>query len=280
MCDGQENPARSFRAVSDASQDTIDTIVTISETRRAQQLAEANRQKFMGIFESSIDALVCTTIDGTMTDVNETTVEMFGYRNKAELLGFNVSVLTPPEHRMLHHLYMENYLKTGNKKVIGTTRELRGCRKDGSLFPIELSLSEIQTELVHGFIGSVRDLTARKEKERVDALLLNMLPSAIALRLSSLPNGGHIADSFESATVLFADIVGFTAITELLPPLVVVQYLNRIFSAFDEIAEELHVEKIKTIGDAYMAVTGIPEKTDNNAEVMLRCILLFSYLFS
>ncbi len=243
----------------------------ISETKRHEQQSELNRQKFTGIFESSIDALVCTTSDGTITDVNNTTVQLFGYKDKAELLGLNVSILTPPEHRKYHHLYIENYLKTGLKKVIGTTRELRGCRKDGSLFPIELSLSEVQTELVHGFIGSVRDLTARKEKERVDALLLNMLPSAIALRLSSLPLGGHIADSFDSATILFADIVGFTAMTEMLPPLVVVQYLNRIFSAFDEIAEELHVEKIKTIGDAYMAVTGIPEKTDNNAEVMLRC---------
>jgi adenylate cyclase len=99
---------------------------------------------------------------------------------------------------------------------------------------------------------------------------MNMLPSAIALRLSALPVGGHIADSFESATILFADIVGFTAMTEMLPPLIVVEYLNRIFSAFDEIAEELCVEKIKTIGDAYMAVAGIPEKTENNAEEMLR----------
>jgi two-component system sensor kinase FixL len=129
----------------------------ISETKRAQHQAEVSRQKFSGIFESSIDALVCATTDGTITDVNATTVNMFGYASKEELVGLNVSILTPPEHRQMHPLYMQNYLRTGIGKIMGSTQELRACRKDGSLFPIELPLSEIQTELVHGFIGSVRE---------------------------------------------------------------------------------------------------------------------------
>jgi adenylate cyclase len=95
----------------------------------------------------------------------------------------------------------------------------------------------------------------RMEKERSDKLLLNILPPAIAERLKR--NEVNIAQGHADVTVMFADIVGFTRMTEELSPVETVKILNDIFSIFDDIADKHGVEKIKTIGDAYMAAAGL-----------------------
>lgn len=94
------------------------------------------------------------------------------------------------------------------------------------------------------------------EKRAADGLLANILPGPIVQRLA----GGErvIADRLESATVLYADLVGFTGIAARLSPAQLVSDLDRIVSAFDELALELGVEKIKTVGDAYLAAAGVP----------------------
>jgi adenylate cyclase len=93
------------------------------------------------------------------------------------------------------------------------------------------------------------------EKQRADKLLLNILPPAIAERLKN--SESNIAQGHADVTVMFADIVGFTRLTEELSPAETVKMLNEIFSGFDDIADKYHVEKIKTIGDAYMAAAGL-----------------------
>lgn len=105
-----------------------------------------------------------------------------------------------------------------------------------------------------------------EEKARVDELLENILPRRIIARLQ---NGeDFIADGVEAATVLFCDIVGFTQLATALRPAVVVDGLNRLFSAFDRLADELGVEKIKTVGDAYLAASGLPEPRPDHAAIM------------
>lgn len=101
------------------------------------------------------------------------------------------------------------------------------------------------------------------EQEKSERLLLNILPSAIADRLKQEPQA--IADGFAEATVLFADVVGFTEMSGQLPPTEVVARLNRIFSRFDNLAEKHGLEKIKTIGDAYMVVGGLPHPRKDHA---------------
>jgi len=93
------------------------------------------------------------------------------------------------------------------------------------------------------------------EKERSEKLLLNILPPAIAERLKR--NEMNIAQGHADVTVMFADIVGFTRMTEELSPVETVKILNDVFSMFDEISDKHRVEKIKTIGDAYMACAGL-----------------------
>ena len=109
------------------------------------------------------------------------------------------------------------------------------------------------------------------ERDRAERLLLNVLPEAVANRLKL----GHatIADSFAEVTVLFADIVDFTSLSARISAEQLVQMLNQVFSAFDQLAEKHSLEKIKTIGDAYMIVSGLNGPNPNRAEAVAEMAL-------
>ena len=120
---------------------------------------------------------------------------------------------------------------------------------------------------------SIRDKTElieQKNREN-EALLLNILPGEIAERLKGGEN--NIADSFADVTVLFGDLAGFTALSAKMSADDVVEMLNGLFSRFDRVADELGIEKIKTIGDCYMAVCGLPRRCPDHAERMVRMAL-------
>ncbi len=109
------------------------------------------------------------------------------------------------------------------------------------------------------------------EKERSERLLLNILPAPIAEKLK---NGRQLlAETFTDVTVLFADIVDFTPLASQLHPGELVALLNEIFSTFDKLAERYGLEKIKTIGDAYMVVGGLPTPREDNAEAVVSMAL-------
>lgn len=103
-----------------------------------------------------------------------------------------------------------------------------------------------------------------KEQEQTERLLLNVLPKPIADRLKQSPD--TIAEHFAEATVLFADLVNFTDIASSLSPIALVNLLNQIFSTFDRLSEQYNLEKIKTIGDAYMVVGGVPQQRTDHAQ--------------
>jgi guanylate cyclase len=110
-----------------------------------------------------------------------------------------------------------------------------------------------------------------REQARSESLLLNILPSPIAERLKA--GSQTIADGYAEATILFADLVGFTRMSTTVSPEQLVNMLNRLFSRFDELTIRLGVEKIKTIGDAYMACAGVPVICADHAEVMAEMAL-------
>ena len=110
-----------------------------------------------------------------------------------------------------------------------------------------------------------RQVIEQKNSENAK-LLLNILPEPIAERLKS--GESQIADAFPSASVIFTDLVGFTAWSQGRPPMEVLSMLDELFGSFDEFATTLEVEKIKTIGDAYMAVCGLPTPNEDHARVM------------
>ncbi|WP_217354417.1 MULTISPECIES: adenylate/guanylate cyclase domain-containing protein [unclassified Ruegeria] len=109
------------------------------------------------------------------------------------------------------------------------------------------------------------------EKQKYKDLLLSILPQQIVARLND--GEATIADRHNDVTVLFSDIVGFTEMSARLAPAQVVSYLNRVFSGFDKTATELGVEKIKTIGDAYMSAAGVPDGRADHAEVIVEMAL-------
>jgi adenylate cyclase len=128
----------------------------------------------------------------------------------------------------------------------------------------------LEVRLLHREMKTLYDQVIAEQKMS-ERLLLNVLPHAIAERLKGRPEivadsfTALIADSFADVTVLFADIVGFTKFAEGVSPVVIVDVLNQIFTRFDDIADRRGLEKIKTIGDAYMAAAGLPIAVEDHA---------------
>jgi class 3 adenylate cyclase len=122
----------------------------------------------------------------------------------------------------------------------------------------------------NGMVDQLRtkNIVIENKNRENEELLLNVLPAPIANRLRGGEAG--IADGFAEVTVAFADIVGFTQMSADMPPAQVVTLLNGLFTRFDEAANDLGIEKIKTVGDAYMAVCGLPVPVANHAERMVR----------
>jgi adenylate cyclase len=119
----------------------------------------------------------------------------------------------------------------------------------------------------------MRSLMAELDEERSESerLLLNILPEAIAQRLKTEP--GVIADRFDSVSVLFSDIVGFTPLSETLSAEQMVEWLNEVYSVFDTLVQHHDVEKIRTIGDGYMVAAGVPFPRDDHAAALTHLAL-------
>jgi guanylate cyclase len=115
------------------------------------------------------------------------------------------------------------------------------------------------------FVGEREKMKAALDAEhaRSEGLLLNVLPAPVAERLKQ--SDGVIADGFDGVTVLFADLVGFTPLSASLTPAEVVTMLNGVFTAFDRLVDAGGLEKIKTIGDAYMVAAGVPTPRPDHA---------------
>jgi PAS domain S-box-containing protein len=123
--------------------------------------------KLRGILESAVTAIITIDHRGLIETVNPATERLFGY-GAAELIGQNVKVLMPEPYRAEHDGYIANYAGTGVKKIIGIGREVSGRRKDGTTFPLHLSVSEFDAEGRRYFTGMIHDISDRQHVE--DAL--------------------------------------------------------------------------------------------------------------
>lgn len=129
----------------------------------------------------------------------------------------------------------------------------------------QLTIRQLQKQL-----QSQNDLL-RQEQEKSERLLLNILPKSIVTQLKEDQNA--IAEQFNEATFLFADLVGFTGLSAPMTPGEVVKLLNEIFSTFDQIVERQGLEKIRTIGDSYFVAGGLPLRRDDHAEAIAEMAL-------
>lgn len=216
-------------------------------------------------------AIAASSVGIVMADARRPDMPLI-YVNPAfeRMTGYSASEVLGTNCRFLQGQYKQqqglNVLRHAIKAQRNCTVTLKNFRKDGTQFWNELTISPVFDDggkLSH-FVGIQVDVSLRVqaerslrlEKNKTERLLLNVLPKPIVEQLKEVQ--GTLAEQFPSATILFADLVGFTSHANELKPLVLVDKLNQIFSAFDRLAAKHGVEKIKTVGDAYMAAAGLP----------------------
>jgi two-component system CheB/CheR fusion protein len=133
------------------------------EVQKRTAALRKSQEELAAVLHTAADAIITIDATGSIQSVNQATERMFGYTT-AELVGRNVKMLMPSPYREEHDRYLESYRKTGVKKIIGIGRETAAKRKDGSVFPVDLSVSEV--DHLGLFTGILRDITRRKELER------------------------------------------------------------------------------------------------------------------
>jgi two-component system sensor kinase FixL len=167
------------------------------------------------VMEAAVDGIIVIDADGIVQTYNKACERIFGFE-AGEVLGRNVSMLMPSPDRERHDGYMANYRRTGERKIIGIGREVVGRRKDGSTFPMELSVAEVNQGGDHVFVGMVRDITARKRAQAEllerEARLRSILDTA-ADAIIVIDEAGTIESFSLSATRLFGyepdEVVGW-----------------------------------------------------------------------
>jgi PAS domain S-box-containing protein len=152
---------------------------------RCSELSVKSEKRFRAIFDGARDAIVVIDETGIIQLANMATVSTFGY-SLAEMVGRNVGLLMPESDRRKHDGHIQDYLRSGKGEVIGFDREFEGRRKDGSLFPLQLRVSEVRCEGERLFVGYVHDLSDRRKMEaRMEKLHRDRL-SAVGEMASSL----------------------------------------------------------------------------------------------
>ncbi|MBD2554991.1 PAS domain S-box protein [Limnothrix sp. FACHB-708] len=242
----------------------------ITDRKLAADALQQAEENYRSIFENALEGIFQATWEGRFMSVNPTLARICGYGSPQEMMELITNVgqqLYVRSHRREEFLaYMAQYGEVSNF-------ESEVYRKDGRRIWISETVRSVYDaggKFLY-FEGMVQEITERRktelelrqQRQQSEQLLLNILPQKIAQRLKMQQTA--MADRFESATVLFADIVGFTEWASQIQAAELVSCLNDIFSEFDRIAERYGVEKIKTIGDAYMAVGGVPSAHPNHA---------------
>lgn len=132
----------------------------VTTERRAERSSRSSEARARAIVDAAVDGIILIDRRGSVESVNPATERLFGYRAD-EIVGRNVSMLMPAPHASQHDHYLRRYLATGERHIIGIGREVTGRRKDGTAFPMHLSVAELTIEGETKFTGIVRDLTDR-----------------------------------------------------------------------------------------------------------------------
>jgi PAS domain S-box-containing protein len=145
-----------------------------AERRQQAAVMEESENRMRAIVNTVVDGIITIDDQGTIENLNPAAARIFGY-NLEEVIGSNVRMLMPEPFRSEHARYLVNYLRTGQAKIIGNGRELTGERKDCSIFPMELAISEMKVAGRRLFTGIVRDITERKLAEEHQKTLTSEL---------------------------------------------------------------------------------------------------------
>jgi PAS domain S-box-containing protein len=161
------------------------TNTDITALRDAAAALRESQERVRAIVETAVDGIITIDESGTIQSINPAVERIFQYR-KEELIGQNVKILMPPPDHDRHDGYLQRYRETGERTIIGIGREVTGRRKDGSTFPIELSISESTLPGNRFFTGILRDITLRKQAEEELRVLTVELDKRVAIRTQEL----------------------------------------------------------------------------------------------
>jgi urea ABC transporter urea binding protein len=250
----------------------------MTERKQAEEARHSAETRYRSIFENTYEGLFQMTPDGRLLSANPGLARIYGYESAEEL---RAALICLNQQRYVDKNRWDTFLTRMQTEERVSDFESQVYRQDGEVIWISENahvVRDTQGELLY-YEGSVVDITKRKvweealryQQECTEELLLNILPSPIAQRLKRAES--TIADNFADVTVLFADLVNFTEISAEIPPTRLVDLLNKIFSEFDQLAEKHQLEKIKTIGDAYMVVGGLPTTRPDHAEAIAEMAL-------
>ena len=159
----------------------------ITERKQAEEAVREAAVRLKAIVETAVDGIITIDEQGIVESMNSAAERIFGYTNN-EIVGQDIAILMSEPERNEHSHHLEEYLRTGRQKILGTIREVRGRRKDGSLFPMELAVSETRLGVRRIFTGIVRDITEFKKAIEERLRLLNELEGERALLNSLLDN--------------------------------------------------------------------------------------------
>jgi adenylate cyclase len=240
------------------------------QIKRYQQVEDklrASDQQVVDLLESMNDGFFALDRQWRFTYINRKAAEVL-QRKIEELLGQNIWEILPETVGSIFEL---EYRKAVGQQISVNFEQFYPPTNrwvEVRAFPSYEGLSVFFHDITH---RKVMEEALRCQKAQSERLLRNILPAVIAERLKQEPT--TIADSFDEVTVLFADLVNFTQMASKISPTELVSLLNQIFSIFDELTEKHGLEKIKTIGDAYMVAGGIPIPQENHAEAIAEMAL-------
>lgn len=261
----------------------------ITDRKRAEAALQEKEEYLRLILNNIPQQVFWKDTNLTFLGCNRNWATAAGLTNPEEIIGkTDYDLLPNPEIAEEFRSLDREIITTATPQLHIIAPKVRSS--DGKTIWLDISKVPIHdaTGQVIGVLGVLDDITLRKEaeealkveQEKTELLLRNVLPAAIAQRLKqsldTLQDTQHqtlIAESFDEVTVLFADIANFTTLSANISAAELVGLLNRVFTVFDDLCERHGLEKIKTIGDAYMAVGGLPHPRTDHAEAIANMAL-------